>query len=183
MLQTKNTDIQLLRSDLELLLMKLKRNREKVPLEILKTRYKQGYQALCSDISSKTTEYLRKTALSNFRIRKEYADEVVDTINRTIADSGILKQISDTLFNEQSIDKLDIYAGQLKILIDNRMEQFFKDHLAPYITAECFENISGASPDQCISIPLLFCPVNDCILQEGKWVPRGPDTFVIEETK
>lgn len=40
-----------LREELARLLSTLKHNREKVPLDVLRTKYKKGYDALCANIS------------------------------------------------------------------------------------------------------------------------------------
>lgn len=114
---TQTKDSQLLREELKQLLLKLKRNRDKVPLEVLKTKYKAGYQALCRSISQNASDYLKQITLSGFRVRKEYADEVIAAVNQAIADSGILRQLSKAAFAEQDINKFDALAGQLKELI------------------------------------------------------------------
>ena len=50
-------------SSLEKLLSTLKKNRENVPLEILKTQYKEPYEALVRQISQTATAFV-KTGLS-----------------------------------------------------------------------------------------------------------------------
>lgn len=179
MAQTK--DSRLLRGELEQLLLKLKHNRDKVPLKVLKTKYRNGYQALCKDISQKASDYLKQTVLSGFRVRKEYADEAVSAINKAIADSGLLKQLSKAAFKEQDINKFDALAGQLKDLIENRMEAFFTEHLALYITPECLQGMTDTSEDQPAALPYIYCLVNDCILQDASWVPV--ESFTASRTK
>ena len=134
--------------ELEQLLLKLKHNRDKVPLKVLKTKYKNGYQALCNDISQKASDYLKQTVLSGFRVRKEYADEAVSAINKAIADSGLLKQLSIAAFKEQDINKFDALAGQLKDLIENLIEAFFAEHLVWRITPEYRQDMEYTSADQ-----------------------------------
>lgn len=181
MAQTK--DNKLLRGELEQLLLKLKHNRDKVPLKVLKTKYKNGYQALCNDISQKASDYLKQTVLSGFRVRKEYADEAVSAINKAIADSELLKQLSKVAFKEQDINKFDALAGQLKDLIENRMEALFAEHLALYITPECLQSMTDTPADQPTALPYIYCLVNDCILQDGSWVPVESFTVLRAKTK
>ena len=46
----------LLREKLEKLLSTLKHNREKVSLDVLKTKYKKGYDTLCADIKCSASD-------------------------------------------------------------------------------------------------------------------------------
>lgn len=178
---TQTKDSRQLRGELEGLLLKLKHNRDKVPLKVLKTKYKTGYEALCKDISQKASDYLKQITLSGFRVRKEYADEAIAAINKTIADSGLLKQLSKAAFKEQDINKFDTLAGQLKDLIENRMEAMFAEHLALYITPECLQSMTDTSADQPAALPYIYCLVNDCILQDESWVPV--ESFTTSRTK
>lgn len=178
---TQTKDSQLLREELKQLLLKLKRNRDKVPLEVLKTKYKAGYQALCRSISQNASDYLKQITLSGFRVRKEYADEVIAAVNQAIADSGILRQLSKAAFAEQDINKFDALAGQLKELIGKSMEALYTKHLALYITPECLQSMTGTSADQPAALPYIYCLVNDCILEGENWVPV--ESFKAERTK
>ena len=144
--QTK--DSRKLREELEQLLLKLKHNRDRVPLKVLKTKYKTAYQALCTDISRKASDYLKQITLSGFCVRKAYADNTAAVINKAIADSGLLKQLSIAAFKEQDINKFDALAGQLKDLIENLIEAFFAEHLVLYITPEYRQDMECTSADQ-----------------------------------
>ena len=164
-------DSGLLRGELEQLLHKLKDNRDRVPLEVLKTRYRAAYQALCRDISRKASDYLKQVTLSGFRVRKEYAGEAAAVVNKAIADSGLLKQLSRAAFKEQDIDRFDALAGELKDLVGNCMEIFYAGHLGLYITPECIQGLAGTSAGQLVPLPHIYCLANGCILQDGDWVP------------
>ena len=87
---TQDKEAALLREELAKLLSTLKHNREKVPLDVLKTKYKTGYAALCADIKRKASDYAAKVALNGIRIHKDYLEEAVPLIYGTIESSGIL---------------------------------------------------------------------------------------------
>lgn len=157
----KETD--LLREELAKLLATLKNNREKVPLDVLKTRYKKGYASLCADIKRRASDYAAKVALNGIRIHKDYLDEAVPIINGTIESSGILKQLSGAAFSRQDIAEFDSLAGTLREKILADLEPFYEKHLALYITPECLED-----PD---TMPLIYCVASHCVLQDGKWIP------------
>ena len=48
---SQHVEAQDLKTELEKLLQTLKNNRDKVPLQVLKSKYKTGYDALCKNIS------------------------------------------------------------------------------------------------------------------------------------
>ena len=153
----------LLREELSKLLTTLKHNREKVSLDVLKTKYKKGYDTLCAGIRRSASDYAKQIALCGIRIHKDYLDEAVPIVNTTIARSGILKQLSRAAFSHQDINEFESLAKTLrgKILAD--LEPLYARHLRLYITQECLEN-----PD---TPPMIYCKVNHCIWQDGKWIP------------
>lgn len=153
----------LLREELSKLLTTLKHNREKVSLDVLKTKYKKGYDTLCAGIKRAASDYAKQIALCGIRIHKDYLDEAVSIINETIARSGILKRLSRAAFSHQDITEFESLAGMLheKILAD--LEPLYAKHLGLYITPECLEN-----PD---IPPMIYCKVNHCVWQDGKWIP------------
>ena len=153
----------LLREELAKLLSPLKHNREKVPLDVLKTKYKKGYAALCADIKRRASDYAAKVALNGIRIHTDYLEEAVFIINGTIESSGILKQLSGAAFSRQDIAEFDSLAGTLREKILASLEPFYEKHLALYITPECLED-----PD---TLPLIYCVVSHCVLHNGKWIP------------
>ena len=160
---TQDQQTALLREELSKLLSTLKHNREKVPLEVLKTKYKKGYDTLCKGIKHSASDYAKQLALCGIRIHKDYLDEAVSIINETIAGSGILKQLSRAAFSHQDIAEFDSLALTLREKILNSLESLYAKHLGLYITPECLEN-----PDV---LPLIYCRVNHCIWQDGKWIP------------
>ena len=160
---TQDKEAALLREELAKLLSTLKHNREKVPLDVLKTRYKKGYAALCADIKRKASDYAAKVALNGIRIYKDYLDEAVPIINGTIESSGILKQLSGAAFSRQDIAEFDSLAGTLREKILASLEPFYEKHLALYITPECLDD-----PDK---LPLIYCVASNCFWQDGKWIP------------
>lgn len=101
--------------------------------------------------------------LCGIRIHKDYLDEAVSVINETIARSSILKQLSKAAFSHQDITEFDSLALTLREKILNDLESLYAKHLGLYITPECLENPNVP--------PLIYCQVNHCIWQDGKWIP------------
>ena len=142
----------------------LKNNRDKVPLDVLKTKYKRGYDALCGNLRQTATDYLRALVLHGIRIRKDYEDECVDRLNRVISSSGSLKRISSAVFQKQNIKEFDTEARLLRETVLAEVDAICMEHLALYITRECLENPEIR--------PEIYCFCNDCILRGNSWIPR-----------
>ena len=152
-----------LREELAGLLSTLKHNREKVPLDVLKTKYKKGYDALCASISRSASDYAKQVALRGIRIHRDCLEEAISIISGAIAESGILNQLAAAAFRHQDIAEFDSLARALREKLLAELEPFYMRHLGLYITQECLEN-----PDVA---PLLYCTANHCIWQDGKWIP------------
>lgn len=152
-----------LRAELAKLLTTLKRNRENVSLDVLKTKYKTGYDTLCANIKRSASDYAKQIVLRSIRIHADYFDAAVSIINGTIAGSGILKQLSKAAFSHQDIAEFDSLAITLREKILAALESFYAEHLGLYITQECLENPEAA--------PLIYCAANNCVWQDGKWIP------------
>ena len=58
---------------------RLKKNRENVPIETLKTKYKKGYTELLETIRDQATGILNRETMNGIQIRKEDKD-VLDRI-------------------------------------------------------------------------------------------------------
>lgn len=161
--RTQNQEAVRLREELSKLLTTLKHNRDKVPLDMLKTKYKKGYDTLCESIRRSASDYAKHITLCGIRIHKDYLDEAVSIINGTIERCGILKQLSKAVFSHQDINEFDSLAGTLREKILADLEPFYMKHLGLYITPECLE-------DPAVK-PLIYCVASHCVLQDGKWIP------------
>lgn len=161
--RTRENETASLREGLAKLLSTLKHNRENVPIDVLKTKYKKGYAALCADIKRVASDYAAEVALDGIRIHRDYLDEAVPIINGAVGRSGILKQLAEAAFRHQDMDEFDSLANALREEILVGLEPLYMAHLGLYITQECLEN-----PDV---LPLVYCAANHCIWQDGKWIP------------
>lgn len=119
----------------------LKLNKEKVPLQILKTKYKNGYENLIQEIKDSSTAYANALTLSGIRFHKDIAEEGADRINRVIEQSGIPKQLSKAIFVNHSIDDFESLCNQLRKLILNEAEQCYKEHPGFLLTDKCLDTL------------------------------------------
>ena len=120
----KNDVRQQKREELERLLAVLKRNREKVPLDVLKTKYKKGYDVLCCQISQAASEYAAMVVFGGISVRRDHWEEVSSYVSDTMKESGMLKQLSQAAFSHQDLEEFDRIAEDLrkKVIAELRME-------------------------------------------------------------
>ena len=100
-------DILTIRARLEKLTDTLKRNRENVPLEVLKTKYKKGYDALSKDLSRTVSGYILLKVLHDIQIHMDFQEPIMQLINRTTKQSRFLQQISHAIFEKQDLEECD----------------------------------------------------------------------------
>lgn len=81
---SQHVEAQDLKTELEKLLQTLKNNRDKVPLQVLKSKYKTGYDALCKNISHTASEYAKQVSLHDIRIHKDYLEEGYPSSTRAL---------------------------------------------------------------------------------------------------
>lgn len=141
----------------------LKRNREAVPLEVLKTKYKKPYDKLKQDISAAASEYVKAVTLEGIKIRMDFMEEAAQVINGAIQQSGLLKQVSKAAFKRQDMEEIDALALELKNRIQEALKPFYKRHLRLYLSPECFED----PPKE----PEIYNEATGCVLRGGEWVP------------
>lgn len=99
------------------LLGTLKRNKENIPLEQLKTEYRKGYDQLTQKIQSMTREILQEVALNGLQMERAEVEQKYLEINSAIRKSGIMKKASQAAFIQQDADLVLEYAGQLREIV------------------------------------------------------------------
>lgn len=158
-------DILTIRARLEKLTDTLKRNRENVPLEVLKTKYKKGYDALSKDLSRTVSGYILLKVLHDVQIHIDFQEPVMQLINRTTEQSRFLQQISHAIFEKQDLEECDRLAEQLRQKILDELEIFCLQHIVLILTEECLENPQ--------ILPQLYSPVIGCYYENNKWIPAS----------
>ncbi|MDO4327518.1 MAG: hypothetical protein Q4E24_16095 [bacterium] len=104
------------------LLWCLKKNEDNVDIEVLKTRYKTGYDALREQIKTMTNKMIKEVALEGVLIKREDADEQIRWINSAIEESGLLNQIGKAVFQEKDINLVKSLILELKEVIRKAVE-------------------------------------------------------------
>ncbi|HJC23236.1 MAG TPA: hypothetical protein H9761_05970 [Candidatus Eisenbergiella merdavium] len=156
-------DILAIRARLENLTGTLRRNREHIPLEVLKTKYKKGYEALSRDLSLTASGYVTRKVLHGIQIHRDYQQPVTQLVRRVTEQSQLLVQLSHAIFEKQDLEECDRLAEQLRQKLLDELEIFCLQHISLVLTEECLENPQIP--------PLLYSPVIGCGYLENKWIP------------
>lgn len=105
------------------LLQRLKKNKKNVPRDILLAKYKKPYNRLRNEIADMTSRILKDIVLSDLKVKRDEFDEACVVINRTIAESGILQEVSHVVYQEQDADKVLEYAVELRRLVQQALKE------------------------------------------------------------
>lgn len=109
------TDVDI--SEYQELLDRLKRNKEKVPLEILLTDHRKAYDQFKEMLQDMTKHILQDIVFTGLEIEQSQADQRYIEINTAIRESGIMEKISHSVFRQYSADQVLEYAGQLRKIV------------------------------------------------------------------
>lgn len=115
----------------------LRKNKENVPLELLKTKYVKGYGDLVCRIKKQTEALVILQISAGMRIFKEDQEEFREVMNRiqSIIDKEkmTMKEIGSLVFSEYDIEKaMDLVAERIAL-------PCFEQAYAPYFQSKCHQ--------------------------------------------
>lgn len=159
--------------NIEALLARLKLNKEKVPLEILKTKYKAAYEKLTGQIKEQAIEIIKPIAiappefLKDCRIKKEYADELADAFNRIYEEGGYAKKIGAALYKRYSIEEARSIAKEINAVYQEEFLKIFDQKTCLYAAGPCFDLENPETP-------LIYNDLVDRFYDEeaGGWITK-----------
>lgn len=99
------------------LLERLRRNRQSVPVDELRTRYHKSYMALLEEIRDMTKQLIQDIVLDGLQIKRDGAEATYWAINQAIDESELLAAIQAAVFQEQDFDKVMGCAKQLRVIV------------------------------------------------------------------
>lgn len=149
-------------SSLEKLLSTLKRNRENVPIQVLKTHYKQPYEALVHQINETATAFVKDIITHQLLINPDVdINEQIAVINHTIEESGMLKKMGHCISTTYSTSHLHYMALELRRLIENA--------LYPYIAQK---NCLVADLSDIEKQPIIYNTLTKMIYENDTWIEQ-----------
>ena len=161
------TKIQELGSSLQKLLSTLKKNREMVSLEILKSHYRQPYYALIQQINRAASAFVKEVLTDRLILNPDISiEEQAAVINQVIADSGMEKQMSACISRTYNSDQL--YQMALKL------RQKIECALWPYIDLKTCLVFDLDNPE---TEPVTYNTLTGQILRNGVWANQELDLW------
>lgn len=162
------------------LLEKLKRNKEKIPLETLKTRYKAAYEKLAADIKTEAEAVFLPAAMTfpdwidKSRINEKYVRQIAEAFNRAYADGGYARRIGQALYKRYSTRELLQLAAEFNKTFQAAVIDIFHRATCLYTTAENWD------PENPV-IPKIYNDLVDKFYDEEVGVWRDPEPGEREE--
>ncbi len=161
------TKIQELGSSLEKLLSTLKKNREAVPPDILRTYYRQPYEALLRQIGGTATAFVKVVLTDRLILNPDIPiTEQAAVINQVIADSGIERQMSSCISRTYNSDQLYQMALELR--------QKIECALWPYIDLKTCLVFDLDNPE---TEPVTYNTLTKQICRNGVWANQELDLW------
>ena len=149
-----------LESSLQKLLSILKRNREQVPRDELKTRFRNAYYQLLGQINHLLWHYIC-TRLTDRLYKNPYMpeDPQIEALQQAIDESGLIPEISRCVSRTYSIASIDPLIQELKSKVETA--------LWPFVD---LETCLVADLDHMEQEPVIYNTITKQIWVDGKWV-------------
>lgn len=109
------------------LLEQLKRNRDNVPLETLKTKYRKAFDELQNRLRVMTVQIVYDVVLYGLLIKYENADGAYAEINQMIEESALAKEISQAVFLNQNLGVVEEKTMELRERIHEIAERWLNN--------------------------------------------------------
>lgn len=159
--------------NIEDLLAKLKLNKEKVPLDVLITKYKAGYEKLTGQIKERGIEIIRPIAaglpelLKDCKIKREYIDEFVAAFDRVYEAGGYAKKIGTALYKHYSMEEARKIAEEINQQYQEELLKIFHQKTCLYAAGPCWIEDNPETP-------LIYNDFVDKFWSEetGEWITR-----------
>lgn len=176
---------------LEGYLAKLKANKEKIPLAVLKTKYKAGYEKLTENIRAEAEAVFKPIAaeppewLAGRKIKPEYAEEIVKIFDSIYREGNYARRIGTALYIHYSITEARQLAKDINRKFRKELLAYFHSKTCIYATAENWD------PEKPVP-PRIYNPLIDKFYdaESGRWTEEGrPDNeaammiFTVKEEK
>ena len=149
-------------NSLQGLLSGLKKNREYVGTAVLKTQYQKAYENLLQRINQTATAFAKKVVLKGIAVNPDISlEEQISVINQTIASSGLLKKMGQSLSRNYDVEDLHHLALELRSLVELA--------LRPYVASkDCLvADLSDLEQE-----PVIYNTLTQKVYENDTWVDR-----------
>lgn len=126
------------------MIAKLKVNREKVPIEILKTKYAEPYNKLCEGIKAELKHIALQFPpwIEGRQIKAEYGEEIEKLTEELYAAGGYSKKLGAAAFKNYDAGEAIRIAGQFTQELEAALEDYTRTKSCLYATAQCWPGLA-----------------------------------------
>lgn len=102
--------------ELGMLLRRLKRNRDSISIERLRTEYKSGYEALLYQIREKAVSYVKETVFTGLGgyYQKDEVPELVAKLGSIVNTPEMKAKLQHALFKEPDMERVKCLAEEMR---------------------------------------------------------------------
>ena len=104
-----------------------KKNRENIPLEVLKSKYARAYNQLIEDIEHGAELIISHYAYEGIRIRTEDIKTFVPKLDAALEADGLTKRVSRLIFKEYNLQGAIEEAKKYRQTVAERMYQEYQN--------------------------------------------------------
>ncbi len=160
-----DSKIKELGDSLQRLLSILKKNREHVDRDVLKTKYREPYYDLLRRINQNATAFAKEVSLSGIALNPDFPfEEQIKAVNHAVLDSGLLIKMGRSLSSHY--DVADLHRLSLE------MREIIESALRPYV-----------APEDCLVAdlfdiekePVLYNTLTEKVYENDTWIDRKLD--------
>ena len=117
---------------------RLRKNREKVPIEVLKTKYKKGYEELLEEIRYLAQKILKQETLKGIQIKRGDED-IIQKIQEAIDSGKFMRQTKQALFQDFSVDEFVKIVENSHAAVMSVWIPYWQEFCCLYAAPECWE--------------------------------------------
>lgn len=158
-------------------LEKLRRNKENVPLDILETRYKTGYEKLKAQIKEELKNVVVPIAAKSpewlgdrHAYKKEHAEKMIEIFHEIYTAGHYARRMGDAVYKHYSVAEAKTLAKEINEEYSKKLLEFFHEQTCLYATIDCFNQED----------PRSLRIYNDFVDKfwdegQGKWIEPAPE--------
>ncbi len=109
------------------LLWKLKKNEDNVPLEILRTKYREAYNSLRQELKEMTIAIIHEVVYRDLYIERTDEKRMILAINQAIMGSEIYGSINKAIYQEKCYENIISSVMRLRRIVQEAIEKEFGD--------------------------------------------------------
>lgn len=106
-----------------ILLERLKKNREHVPLSELQEKYARSYNELEEKLRMMTVQLIQNAVFNDLLLERIYSGKAYQVISEVVKESGILAEIGHAAYLRYDPDEVLEYAEELRELVHNKVRE------------------------------------------------------------